>query len=60
MGSNIAIVAMGPMPGRTPISVPRRQPMRQNSRFVGVTAAEKPVARFANTSMFRSSRRTGA
>ena len=29
MGSSIAIVAVGPIPGRTPISVPSRTPMKQ-------------------------------
>jgi hypothetical protein len=28
-GSSIEIVAIGPMPGSTPISVPSRQPTRQ-------------------------------
>ena len=28
-GSSIAMVAIGPMPGSTPISVPRRQPTKQ-------------------------------
>jgi hypothetical protein len=28
-GSSIAIVASGPMPGSTPISVPRKTPMKQ-------------------------------
>ena len=28
-GSSIAMVATGPMPGSTPISVPRRTPIRQ-------------------------------
>jgi len=28
-GSSIATVATGPMPGSTPTSVPRKQPMKQ-------------------------------
>ena len=44
-GSNIAIVAIGPMPGRTPINVPIRQPNRQNRRLSGVAATPKPIAR---------------
>ena len=28
-GNSIAIVAIGPIPGSTPISVPRTQPMKQ-------------------------------
>src|SRR4051812_40979488 len=51
-GSNIAMVATGPMPGSTPISVPSTQPMKQYSRLMGVTATPKPVARFVNSSMF--------
>ena len=33
IGSSIAIVASGPMPGSTPISVPTKTPMKQNQRF---------------------------
>ena len=29
IGSSMAIVASGPMPGSTPISVPTRTPMKQ-------------------------------
>jgi hypothetical protein len=50
-GSSIAMVAMGPMPGSTPIRVPIRHPNRQNSRLTGVAAAAKPVARLWNTSI---------
>src|SRR5213592_3488341 len=50
-GSSIAIVATGPMPGSTPISVPRTQPMKQYSRLIGVTATPKPVARLVRRSM---------
>src|SRR6478609_1638711 len=50
-GSSIAMVATGPMPGSTPISVPSTQPMKQYSRLMGVTATPKPVARLANSSM---------
>ena len=28
-GNNIAIVAVGPRPGKTPIAVPRNTPMKQ-------------------------------
>src|SRR5512140_179369 len=54
-GSSIAIVATGPMPGRTPISVPRRQPIRQYIRFDHVRAMPKPIIRFWITSMELSS-----
>jgi hypothetical protein len=33
IGSSMAIVASGPMPGSTPIKVPRKTPMKQNHRF---------------------------
>src|SRR4051812_17059844 len=44
-GSSIAIVATGPMPGSTPISVPSRTPIRQYRRLIGVSATPKPSAR---------------
>ncbi|MDT4820191.1 hypothetical protein FQZ97_533270 [compost metagenome] len=50
-GSSIAMVATGPMPGSTPISVPRIQPTRQYSRFVKVKATPKPSERCSNSSM---------
>src|SRR5688572_16236888 len=50
-GSSIAMVAIGPIPGSTPISVPTRQPNRQKPRLIGVAAAPKPVARLAKRSM---------
>jgi len=40
-GSSIAMVATGPIPGRTPISVPRTQPIRQYNKLIGVTATPK-------------------
>src|SRR5205085_11511964 len=55
IGSSIAMVASGPMPGSTPISVPTSAPTRQSPRLVGVTAIEKPNQRFAKRSMGRSS-----
>jgi hypothetical protein len=44
-GSSIAIVAAGPSPGRMPITVPRKQPMKHQSRFIGVIATAKPCIR---------------
>src|SRR6185503_21222321 len=55
IGRSIAIVASGPMPGSTPISVPTSVPMRHSIRLVGVAATEKPCARLTNRSMVRSS-----
>ena len=46
-GSNIAIVATGPMPGNTPIKVPSRQPIKQYKRLLRVRATPKPRVRFA-------------
>ena len=51
IGSNIAIVASGPMPGSTPISVPRKQPMKQNHRFCSVNATLKPSIRLLKSSI---------
>ena len=38
--------SMVPMPGNTPISVPRKQPMKQYQRFCQDRATEKPRIRF--------------
>ena len=38
-GSSIAIVATGPMPGSTPISVPSRQPIRHMMMLNGTRAS---------------------
>src|SRR6266566_4629561 len=45
IGSNIATVAMVPMPGRTPTSVPTSAPIRYKRRLMGLTATPKPRAR---------------
>src|SRR5262249_60581584 len=50
IGSSMAMVGIGPIPGSTPISVPSRQPIRQKPRFLSETAAPKPVARFCRMS----------
>src|SRR5215216_3226814 len=55
IGSSIAMVASGPMPGNTPISVPTSAPIRQRPMLVGVTATPKPNQRFAMRSIPRSS-----
>ena len=44
-GSSIAIVAAGPSPGRMPITVPRKQPMKHHRRFIGDSATAKPCIR---------------
>src|SRR5690349_16332460 len=48
-GSSMVMVAMGPMPGSTPISVPTRQPMKQSPRLWRVKATENPSSRFATS-----------
>src|SRR6185295_19445802 len=53
IGNSMAIVAKGPMPGSTPISVPTSAPIRHSPRLVGVTATEKPNQRLAKRSMVR-------
>src|SRR5512140_916177 len=45
VGSSIAIVATGPMPGSTPISVPSNAPISAYNRLIGVSATPKPSAR---------------
>src|SRR5574340_67428 len=50
-GSSMAIVAIGPMPGRTPMSVPMKQPINAYIRLTGVRATPKPRERFANRSI---------
>src|SRR3954454_13527213 len=50
-GSSIAMVAMGPMPGSTPISVPTMAPMKAKPRLAGVSATENPMARLWKSSM---------
>src|SRR5947207_4857275 len=45
IGSSIAIVATGPMPGSTPIRVPSRQPISAKNKLIGVTATPKPMIR---------------
>src|SRR5215204_4387828 len=51
IGSSIAIVASGPIPGNTPMRVPRKHPMKQNHRFCSVKATPKPSDRLANKSI---------
>src|SRR3982750_2202330 len=50
IGSSIATVAMVPMPGSTPTSVPTSAPIRQSSRLTGVKATPKPSARLEKSS----------
>src|SRR5215471_14874288 len=50
-GSSMAMVAIGPMPGRTPISVPISAPASAKNRLAGVSATPKPVTRLLSNSM---------
>src|SRR5690606_32545317 len=50
-GRSIAIVAVAPMPGRTPINVPSNTPIRQKPRFASVDAVEKPSATLLKSSI---------
>src|SRR5437899_4778834 len=50
IGSSIATVAMVPMPGSTPTSVPTRAPIRHSRRLIGVMATPKPRARLEKRS----------
>src|SRR3954462_6133089 len=50
IGSSIATVAMVPIPGNTPTSVPTRAPIRHSSRLIGVKATPKPSARLEKSS----------
>ena len=43
-GRRRAIVSAGPMPGRTPIAVPRTEPTNAQKRFSGESATTKPWA----------------
>src|SRR5713226_8314133 len=46
----IATVAMVPMPGSTPTSVPTSAPIRHSRRLIGVRATPKPRARLWKSS----------
>src|SRR5215831_14794793 len=51
MGSSMAMVATGPMPGRTPIRVPTMQPTKAYSRFWSESATFIPRTRLPSRSM---------
>src|ERR1700681_4717321 len=50
IGSSMATVAMVPIPGSTPTSVPTSAPIRHNRRLIGVRATPKPRARLEKSS----------
>src|ERR1700704_156282 len=51
IGSSMAMVATGPMPGSTPISVPTMQPSSAYSRFCMLTATVSPRKRLFRRSI---------
>src|SRR5919108_3570868 len=53
IGRSIVIVAIGPTPGSTPMSVPTRQPMKARKTFCSDSAVENPSARLAKRSVIR-------
>src|SRR6202795_301136 len=55
MGSSIATVAMVPIPGKTPTSVPTSAPIRHSRRLIGVSATPKPRARLEKRSIITPS-----
>src|SRR5512132_2360691 len=55
-GSSIEMVAIGPIPGSTPMSVPSSTPTKQYMMLWKVSATEKPSRRLFRISMRASSR----
>src|SRR3989304_884667 len=53
-GRRMPIAAADPSPGSTPTSVPRKQPIKANSRLGGCIAVGKPPIRNSRLSMIRS------
>jgi hypothetical protein len=52
----MAMVATGPIPGNTPMSVPKIQPIKAYIRLIGVKATPNPNERFASKSIIYFSR----
>src|SRR5262245_28038903 len=51
IGSSMVMVAMGPTPGSTPISVPIRQPRKHSATFLSERATPRPRARLPTRSV---------
>src|SRR5215213_4385724 len=51
IGRSMETVAVGPIPGSTPIRVPSSTPTKQKARLSGVSAVSKPSARLARRSI---------
>src|SRR5262245_889227 len=60
IGKSMAMVAVAPMPGSTPISVPSSTPIRQKPILAKVEAVAKPRARLPSRSIRSSSAQPGA
>src|SRR4249919_687882 len=60
-GNRMEMPASGPMPGKTPTSVPTKQPRNAYHRLVGSKATEKPCARLRRvvSTVILESERTG-
>src|SRR3990170_2246663 len=56
IGSSIAMVAVGPMPGSTPTAVPSATPTRQYRMFSRRSAVSNPSRRLSSSSIRRSER----
>src|SRR5918993_2691801 len=56
IGSSMAMVTSGPMPGSTPIAVPTNTPRKQYIRFWSDSATENPRMRLLKMSMSVPSR----
>jgi hypothetical protein len=50
IGKSSEMAPTGPIPGRTPISVPVKTPIKQYKRLVADRATPQPKMRFAKTS----------
>src|SRR5215470_19118158 len=50
-GSSMVMVAMGPMPGSTPIRVPTMHPTKHSPRLDRVKATENPSERWPRSSL---------
>jgi hypothetical protein len=51
VGRRSEMVATGPIPGKTPIKVPTRQPIKQNKRLFKLKAILKPRVKLSRTSI---------
>ena len=52
--SKNATAPTGPSPGKTPTKVPTKAPRKQNSKFIGVRATERPRAKLLSSSTLDS------